>query len=214
MVRWLGILFGALASFARTHRELALENLALRQQLAVWRRASHGHGLRRRTGSSGLCCGGCARAELLALFLALDARRNAGQFLLAGDQPEFGDPRADQRVPSTSAGGSLLWRTSSIRSSRPGGPPTAPSRSASRSCSAAVCVCASGRARSRSAVERAGQAMRSSPSSAPSSRNACSGLSTLIVAIPSSRAGLRLRPMSSRNATRDGSRPSFSQTSA
>jgi hypothetical protein len=37
MVRWLGILFGALASFARTHRELAMENLALRQQLAVWK---------------------------------------------------------------------------------------------------------------------------------------------------------------------------------
>jgi hypothetical protein len=29
--------FGALASFARRHRELALENLALRQQLAVWK---------------------------------------------------------------------------------------------------------------------------------------------------------------------------------
>jgi len=37
MVRWLGILFGALRSSVRTHRELALENLALRQQLAVWK---------------------------------------------------------------------------------------------------------------------------------------------------------------------------------
>src|SRR2546422_9991499 len=37
MVRWLGILFGTLTSFVRTHRELALENLALRQQLAVWK---------------------------------------------------------------------------------------------------------------------------------------------------------------------------------
>src|SRR6266566_1237436 len=37
MVRWLGILFGTLRSSVRTHRELALENLALRQQLAVWK---------------------------------------------------------------------------------------------------------------------------------------------------------------------------------
>jgi len=37
MVRWLGILVGTLRSAVRTHRELALENLALRQQLAVWR---------------------------------------------------------------------------------------------------------------------------------------------------------------------------------
>ena len=36
MVRWLAIIFGALRSTVRTHRELALENLALRQQLAVW----------------------------------------------------------------------------------------------------------------------------------------------------------------------------------
>jgi len=35
MVRWLGILVGTLRSSVRTHRELALENLALRQQLAV-----------------------------------------------------------------------------------------------------------------------------------------------------------------------------------
>src|SRR5215813_10533441 len=37
MVRWLPILVGTLRSFLRTHRELALENLALRQQLAVWK---------------------------------------------------------------------------------------------------------------------------------------------------------------------------------
>src|SRR2546428_2384374 len=37
MVRCLGILCGALRSSVRTHRELALENLALRQQLAVWK---------------------------------------------------------------------------------------------------------------------------------------------------------------------------------
>src|SRR3989475_4738426 len=37
MVRWLGILLGTLRSTVRTHRELALENLALRQQLAVWK---------------------------------------------------------------------------------------------------------------------------------------------------------------------------------
>jgi len=37
MVIWLGILVGTLRSCLRTHRELALENLALRQQLAVWK---------------------------------------------------------------------------------------------------------------------------------------------------------------------------------
>src|SRR5947199_3716258 len=37
MVRWLGILLGTLRSTVRTHRELALEKLALRQQLAVWK---------------------------------------------------------------------------------------------------------------------------------------------------------------------------------
>jgi len=37
MVRWVGILVGTLRSCLRTHRELALENMALRQQLAVWK---------------------------------------------------------------------------------------------------------------------------------------------------------------------------------
>src|SRR5437667_2409025 len=37
MVRWLGILLRTLRSTVGTHRELALENLALRQQLAVWK---------------------------------------------------------------------------------------------------------------------------------------------------------------------------------
>jgi len=37
MVRWLGIVLGTLLLAVRTHRELALENLALRQQLAVWK---------------------------------------------------------------------------------------------------------------------------------------------------------------------------------
>src|SRR5437870_8415750 len=37
MIRWLGILFETGRSCLRTHRELALENLALRQQLAVWK---------------------------------------------------------------------------------------------------------------------------------------------------------------------------------
>jgi putative transposase len=37
MVRWFGILLGTLRSAVLTHRELALENLALRQQLAVWK---------------------------------------------------------------------------------------------------------------------------------------------------------------------------------
>src|SRR3989475_12929622 len=37
MARWLGILVRTLRSSVRTHRELALETLALRQQLAVWK---------------------------------------------------------------------------------------------------------------------------------------------------------------------------------
>jgi putative transposase len=37
MVRWLGIVLGTLRSAVRTQRELALENLALRQQLAMWK---------------------------------------------------------------------------------------------------------------------------------------------------------------------------------
>ena len=37
MVRWVQILLETLRSIVRTHRELALENLALRQQLAVWK---------------------------------------------------------------------------------------------------------------------------------------------------------------------------------
>src|SRR6266581_5591904 len=37
MVRWLGILLRTFRSALRTRRELALENLALRQQLAVWK---------------------------------------------------------------------------------------------------------------------------------------------------------------------------------
>src|SRR5256712_12933389 len=37
MIRWLGILLGTMRSTVRTHRELALENVALRQQLAVWK---------------------------------------------------------------------------------------------------------------------------------------------------------------------------------
>jgi len=37
MLRWLGIIFGTLRSTLRTHRELALENFALRQQVAVWK---------------------------------------------------------------------------------------------------------------------------------------------------------------------------------
>jgi putative transposase len=37
MVRWLWIVLGTLRSAVRTHRDLAVENLALRQQLAVWK---------------------------------------------------------------------------------------------------------------------------------------------------------------------------------
>lgn len=35
MIRWSKIVLGTLFSACRTHRELALDNLALRQQLAV-----------------------------------------------------------------------------------------------------------------------------------------------------------------------------------
>ena len=42
MVRWLRILIGTPRSSIRTHRELALENLALRQQLAVWKARQRG----------------------------------------------------------------------------------------------------------------------------------------------------------------------------
>jgi len=37
MIKWLWIVLGTLRSVMRTHRELALENLALRQQLSVWK---------------------------------------------------------------------------------------------------------------------------------------------------------------------------------
>src|SRR2546425_11964818 len=37
MVKWLAILLEVLRSTLRTHRELALENVALRQQLALWK---------------------------------------------------------------------------------------------------------------------------------------------------------------------------------
>jgi len=37
MIRWLGVLFGTMRSTVRTQRELALENLALRQQLTLWK---------------------------------------------------------------------------------------------------------------------------------------------------------------------------------
>src|SRR5215510_11098882 len=37
MVRWFRILIGALRASLRTRQELALENLALRQQVAVWK---------------------------------------------------------------------------------------------------------------------------------------------------------------------------------
>jgi hypothetical protein len=37
MVRWLRIFLEAFRSTVRTRRELAVENLALRQKLAVWK---------------------------------------------------------------------------------------------------------------------------------------------------------------------------------
>src|SRR5438445_10198592 len=37
MIRWLGIFLGTLRTAVRTRRELALESLALRQQLSIWK---------------------------------------------------------------------------------------------------------------------------------------------------------------------------------
>jgi len=43
MIRWLRILW-TLGSCLRTRRKLALDNLALRQQLAVWKAREPGRG--------------------------------------------------------------------------------------------------------------------------------------------------------------------------
>lgn len=63
MVRWLWIVLGTLRSAVRTHRELALENLALRQQLAVW---NAGHSRPRLTKMDRIFLGWTARQLLEA----------------------------------------------------------------------------------------------------------------------------------------------------
>src|SRR5438552_6044989 len=64
MVRWLGILIRTLRSTVGTHRELALENLAFRQQLAVWKARQPRPRLTAldRIFFSGSCCPGSGRA--------------------------------------------------------------------------------------------------------------------------------------------------------
>src|SRR5436853_5356741 len=61
MVRWLAILVWTLRFTIRTQRELALENLALRQQVAVWKVRQPRPQLTTTDGSSGSCCRGCGR---------------------------------------------------------------------------------------------------------------------------------------------------------
>src|SRR6266436_10187927 len=88
MARWLGILFGTMRSTVRTHRELALENLALRQQLAVWkarqpRAAADGSG-------SDLLGGAVEVLEELAEFAACGAASDRGGLAPAGVQTLLG----------------------------------------------------------------------------------------------------------------------------
>ena len=54
MIKWFGIVLGTLFSACRTRRELALENLALRQQLAVMK---HRQGIDNLTDSTGSAFG-------------------------------------------------------------------------------------------------------------------------------------------------------------
>src|SRR3954468_9163216 len=57
MPEMLGAIFLALIRCVRSRRELVLENLALRQQLARWRRGSPGRGWPSMTVCSGSSCG-------------------------------------------------------------------------------------------------------------------------------------------------------------
>src|SRR2546428_12464331 len=61
MVRWLAILVRTLRSTIRTQRELALENLALRQQVAVWRVRQPRPQLTATDRLFWVCCRGCGR---------------------------------------------------------------------------------------------------------------------------------------------------------
>src|SRR5882762_560738 len=103
MVRWLGILIGTLRSTVRTHRELALENLALRQQLAVWEGApaaatAHGYG-------PDLL--GCVveALEELAEFAAAGAARDRGRLAPAGVQALLGVEESTPTWPAHDQGG-------------------------------------------------------------------------------------------------------------
>src|SRR2546425_6890577 len=97
MVRWLGILIGTLRSTVRTHRELALENLALRQQLAVWKArpaaTAQGYG-------PDLLGGVVEALEELAEFAADGAAKDRGRLAPAGVQALLG---VEESTPTRSA---------------------------------------------------------------------------------------------------------------
>ena len=97
MIRWLGILIGTLRSTVRTHRELALENLALRQQLAVWKArpaaTAQGYG-------PDLLGGVVEALEELAEFAADGAARDRGRLAPAGVQALLG---VEESTPTRSA---------------------------------------------------------------------------------------------------------------
>ena len=134
MVRWLGILARTLASTIRTQRELALENLALRQQVAVWKVRPPRPQLTARDLSSAVRAGGVEpRAAPAAAFQyhgASDRRvdgTTTDRGVRAGREPSASDPGP----------GSGLWRTifaSSAAVGHPGGGPCATLAMAKRLC--------------------------------------------------------------------------------
>src|SRR5205823_12041588 len=98
MVRWLGILIGTLRSTVRTHRELALENLALRQQLAVWKARQPRPRL---TAMDRIFWGVLSRLRKeLAEFAAAGAARDRGRLAPAGVQALLG---VEESTPTRSA---------------------------------------------------------------------------------------------------------------
>src|SRR5437899_12423179 len=94
MVRWLGILLGTLRSTVRTHRELALENLALRQQLAVWKARQPRPGLTAmdRGRRTRVCRARCARFVILLFALSV----------ASGDSPAHDGDAIGAAAPSGS----------------------------------------------------------------------------------------------------------------
>src|SRR5437773_8799393 len=104
MVRWLGILARTLASTIRTQRELALENLALRQQVAVWKVRPPRPQLTARDLSSAVRAGGVEpRAAPAAAFQyhgASDRRvdgATSDRGVRAGGPPSVSDPGSGTR---------------------------------------------------------------------------------------------------------------------